>query len=204
MKEWISIWWRSIIYNIVVTGILLILGFIISAEWEYSIYIAGSFFLLRQLIGKPKHYKSPVLCATWILLLFVILFWVGRINLPIALIMVAFCALALSDQFNIDDNLMFAWKNKHVPRAHQDVFDYVRIAKSTNAPNPIVDKLECRIAEENNPIVSMVYTYVFVENRSYTYTAKLLDIDGNEVSRQCSRIVTFFAHAAVGELTKKE
>lgn len=96
----------SIIFNVIETLVIFIIGVSLKIEFKMILLIFVLFAIVRIRLGGALHYKSPFKCALWSLLIFFSLFLVSKVGFEITLPIVIFCAYILTSKGNIQDIFM--------------------------------------------------------------------------------------------------
>lgn len=127
-------WIPSIIFNIIETVLIVIIGMYITKSIFKMIYIVFVFEITRHIIKKDKHYKNPFKCLISTTLILCGIFMVANIDLFLlgtgAAILAAY---VLSGNADIESNENISSKEKvgsylwkrGKPSKYKDIEDYV-------------------------------------------------------------------------------
>ena len=72
---------KVLIFNIMETIIIFLLGNIFDVEVSKRIMFMVLFFITRMIIGKPKHYNKAYRCALWSFLVFLSLYSISSLDM---------------------------------------------------------------------------------------------------------------------------
>ncbi len=92
----------SIIFNIIELLIIYIFGTILKVSIQDMILILMFFALTTNALGGQLHYKDWRKCLIWSTLVFISFFLLIKIDIKIALSMVMFSAIILTNKGNIN------------------------------------------------------------------------------------------------------
>ena len=77
----------SIIFNTVEFLLLFGISTLVGIAWHEGLCVLLLFTLVRNLVGKGKHYKNPLLCLLWSSLVFSVIFISVRIDYILAVVL---------------------------------------------------------------------------------------------------------------------
>ena len=198
MKKWFAKYWKSVLFNLGETAFIFLSGWWLLSSWEHAAIVMGSFLATKLILGKGLHYKNWKLCMIWSYIVFLSLFFVAKVNFPIALTLSVFCSIILTQHANIDEMYQFAWSKE---RKHQEILDYVR---RNDSNNPVIIELEKLINAHTDNGVKIVYKFIWLENQPFKVVQEMLDCDSYTVSRLSDVVANLFAKASVIELSKEK
>lgn len=161
----------TIIFNGIEFVLLLILGMLIAVPWHQAVSILIVFMLVRNLLGLSKHYKNPITCLIWSLLVFGLLFVIIKINYILAIVLIIFYAMAQTGRVDVRDTYM--WKGS----TYKYLEMFIQNKRGSSALNVFEDKLE-----EINPRIYNVYKYRFIKGYSYDTISEILKMDKRRIS----------------------
>lgn len=166
----------SIIFNVIETLVIFIIGVSLKIEFKMILLIFVLFAIVRIRLGGALHYKSPFKCAIWSLLIFFSLFLVSKVGFETTLPIVIFCAYILTSKGNIQD--IFMWKRNEL---NARVYDWVKF----NSDNEELLKYKQQL-KQNDKKKYYIYVYYFEEHKSQNVIAKIMGIDVQRVGEEIS------------------
>ena len=155
----------SLIFNIVETIIIYMVGLIFKVDTNVIITMMLVFFFTRLLIGSPKHYATWYRCLVFSLLTFSSVYALTDLHIFVVLLMTAFTGYISTGKADIDG--MYMWKGKSTK--NKDVEDYVKY-------HALDDKLlqfEEKIKKQDN-ILYLIYKYRYKDGKSFSEISELL------------------------------
>lgn len=172
----------ALVFNIVETLLIFMIGRIFNIGKSTILIIMGVFFVSRLLYGKPKHYNKWYRCCVWSCLVFTSLYSLSNLDLYAIIVMTAFTALISSGKADITD--MYMWKKNNEASKYQDVIDYLKY-------NPLTDEIisfEDKLKKTDN-LMYLIYKYKFKDEKSFNQISKLLDIETNRLTEKIDKLV---------------
>ena len=167
VKHFIEMYWKTAMFNIGLLAAVFLTGFfILNRSWEMPLFVMLAFAISRMLIGNAKHYKKIYVCAVWSYVVYMSLFLLGNVGIPLALSGAIFTALILSDHSKLGDVTQFAGRGK--PSNFRREIEFVR---KNHTDVKLVD-IELWCAAEGDHL-DVVYDYVF--KRGITWEATKLE-----------------------------
>lgn len=181
-------WTPSIIFNIVETIIIIVIGICITKSIGKVIYIVAAFEITRHIIKKDKHYKNPFKCLISTTLILSSIFMLANIDLIFlgtgASILAAY---VLSGNADIEENKNvcvnenvgpYLWK-KGKPSKYKDIEDYVRENKDSKKLKEFEDFLKGISNKDYNIYYQRFYNNIsqsnIVEKTGLSSTARLTE-----------------------------
>lgn len=159
----------SLIFNIIETIIIYLVGRIFGVSSNYIILVMVEFFFVRMLCGNAKHYNKWYRCMIWSLLVFLSLYSLSNLHILVVIIMTAFTAFITSGKADIGDMCM--WKNNNEPSKYQDIIDFIKYNPLSDAIYDFEQKLE-----KQDVLTYLIYKYRFKDNLSFSEISKRLDM----------------------------
>lgn len=171
---------KVLIFNIIETIIIYLLGGLFNVNMNIRIMFMVTFFLTRMIIGKPKHYNKAYRCAIWSCLVFVSLYSLTSLGILADLLLTAFTAFITSGRADIED--MYMWKGKS--SKYEALKDLISVS-----PNNFIVLEHEEYWRKNYPIRYEIFKYFYRENMSYN---KIMEIKGfpddTIIKRECKTI----------------
>lgn len=167
-----------------------LLGLFISKSLKNTIIIIVV-WSLSLIMGKAKHYRSPLKCFLMQLAMFTAIFMSTYINIYIATIFTIYAKFLFSgwadiddDEAEIDDKPSFKdftlWKPKNEKSVHQPLIDYLKYNALTDE-YLMAEKL---LKEKVNVETYLIYKRRFVDGYSYEKIAEEFDISNPRI-KEC-------------------
>lgn len=173
----------SIIFNVAEILVIFLAGKLLRLKLEIMLVIFGTFVMTRISLGGAMHYKSPYKCAIWSLLVFLSLFVLTNVGLPIAILMAIFCAIILTGRGNIND--MFMWKGKDTKYA--DIDEYIKY----NSMETKLIEYEDKLRKQDN-LTYLIYKYRFKDKMTFSQMTERLDMDNPRIAEKLEKIAFSF------------
>lgn len=163
----------SIIFNTVEFLLLFGISTLIGIAWYEGLCVLLLFTLVRNLVGKGKHYKNPLLCLLWSSLVFSVIFISVRIDYILAVVLTIFYAIAQTGR--VDAKETFMWKGRSTNYDYIEKF--IKRMTGTATLRTFEEKLE-----DFNPRSYNVYKYRFKKGYSFCKIGEILNIDNRRIS----------------------
>lgn len=170
---------RVLIFNIIETVIIFLLGNIFKVDMNIRIMFMVTFFLTRMIIGKPKHYNKAYRCAIWSCLVFVSLYSLSSLDIFAIILLTIFTAFISTGRADI--NNMYMWNNK--ASKYSDIDEYIKY----NSMSDELISFEEKLKERDN-LSFLLYKYRFKENLSFSEISARLGIDSPRVAEKLENI----------------
>lgn len=157
--------WFSLLFNIVETIVIFMIGLILKLNWNEIIALMVIFFLTRLLCGKPKHYSTWYRCFVWSALVFTSLFALTDLHIFAILLLTVFTGYIATGRADINE--MYMWKGKCTK--NKDIEDYIKY-------HPLESKLlefENKLKQQDD-LLFLIYKYRYKENKSFGEISQLL------------------------------
>lgn len=169
----------SLIFNIMETIIIFMIGLIFNVSHNEIIVLMLVFFFTRLLCGKPKHYATWYRCLVWSLLIFTSLFALTDLHIFVVLLLTVFTGYIATGRADIND--MYMWKGKNTK--NRDVEEYIKY-------HPLDDKLlefEKKLKEQDT-LLYLIYKYRFKEGQTFSEIAEKTDLDNPRIAEATDKI----------------
>lgn len=181
---------------------MLIANIVINITWVFllGLFVSKSItntiiimivWSLSLIMGKAKHYKSPLKCFLMQILIFVSLFLSTYINIYIAVLFTVYAKFLLSSHADIPDEEsevevkpsfkdLTLWKPQGEKSVHQPLIDYLKYNALTDEYLKAEELLKERVDAET----FMIYKRRFIDGYSYEKIAEEFDI-ANPRIKEC-------------------
>lgn len=181
-------WLPSIIFNILETIIIFVLGSILGNSIYKILYIVIIFETTRHIIKKDKHYKNPFKCLLLTTFIFASIFLIAKNHILIYTGSSILAAFVLSGRADIprekeennkendeenDNNKvgMYLWKQRGEPSKYKFIEEYVKANKETKQIKEFEDFLNRRNSEYYE-----IYKLRFYDGKSQKYIIEKMKI----------------------------
>lgn len=172
-----------IIFNLVEMLCVYLIGKFLQLPDNISLIIMFLFVLVRMTLGKPLHYKNPYKCFVVTLTLFLSLFLLFHVSMPLSIVMTIFNAYIMTGKGNIDD--MFLWSGKTTK--YQDIIDYLKYHEFSNEVIEFENNLK-----RKDDVLYLIYKYRFIEGLSFEEISKRLDMTTQQITIAQDKIALAF------------
>ena len=172
---------KSLIFNIVETILIFLIGKLLNLPINFILSIMLTFLISRSCFGKTLHFKTWYRCLICSLTIMLSLFLILKIDLVLSILFTIFSAFIMTGRANIND--MYLWKSGDEPSKYQDIIEYVKY-------HELDDKLlefEHKIRERNN-LEYLIYKYRFKDEKTFNEMSELLDMDNPRIVEQLDKI----------------
>ena len=171
---------RILLFNIVETITIFMIGLSLKISYNYIIALMVIFFLIRCILGQPKHYKKAYLCFIWSTLTFTSVYLTTDLPLTVNILLTIFTGFIATGKADIND--LYMWKgstSKYI--ALIDV-----IALAPNHPTILEHEEYWR---KNYPMRFEIFRLYFRERKTYEDIMELKDLpDSKLIQRECRSI----------------
>jgi len=171
----------SILFNIVETIIILLLGIVLNLPINYIIIVMLTFIISRGCFGKALHFKTWYRCLIWSALIMLSLFVILKLDLVLCILFTIFSAFIMTGKSNIND--MYLWKNNGEDSKYQDVIDFIKY----NELDTRLLEFEDKIKKRNN-LEYLIYKYRFKDRKTFSEISELLDMDTPRIAEYLDKI----------------
>ena len=170
---------RVLIFNIVETIIVFLLGNIFNVPMNIRIMFMVTFFLTRMIIGKPKHYNKAYRCCIWSCLVFLSLYSLSSLDLLAIILLTIFTGFISTGKADIDD--MYMWKGKNTK--YKDIEEYIKY----NSMSDELIEFEKKLKEQDN-LLFLIYKYKFKEDMTFSEMSEKLSLDNPRIVEKLDKI----------------
>ncbi len=176
----------TIIFNIIETLIIMLVGMLLKLPITYIILVLFTFLTTRLIIAKstntkPLHFKTWYRCLVWSLLVMLSLFVLLHVDLIISITFAIFTAYVMSGKCNIED--MYLWKAADEPGKYQDVVDFIKYNPLDTKLLEFEDKIKTKSNEEY-----LLYKYRFKQGRTFDEIRDILDMPNPRIVEHLDKI----------------
>ena len=182
--------WKTIIFNVSETVIIIILGFALKLNIKDIVTVILLFGLTRCITKEGLHYKSWKKCLFWSTTLLFSLFVLVRVDIRIAIFMTIFSAVITSKKADVKDWSMY--RNNPKERKYRELEYY--IAKNLNKT----------YMERYKVNLYGVYKLYFLEGKSFGEIIKITDIYDNHGVTKALDIIFFSFNTYIVTIGEKE
>ena len=176
----------TIIFNIVETITVVLMGMLLKLPVNYIILVLFTFIITRFTIAKfthskALHFKTWYRCLIWSLLIMLSLFVLLHVDLTISITFAVFAAFVMTNKSNIND--MYLWKSADEPGKYQDVVDFIKYNSLDTKLLEFEDKIKTKSNEEY-----LLYKYRFKEGRTFDEIRDILDMPNPRIVEHLDKI----------------
>ena len=175
----------SIIFNVAELSVIFIIGILLKLKLEIIIIVFLIFAILRMRFGKALHYKKWYECFVWSSLIFLSLFFLAKINLPVSIIITIFSAYVLTKRadINVEMNVndIFMWKGKSTK--YSDIENFI---KYNSMDSNLID-FENKLKAKDN-LSYLIYKYRFIDKLTFAEISERLDLDNPRIVERLDNI----------------
>lgn len=183
MKKKILTFIRILIFNLVETFIIFLLGELLKVPISTRIMFMVLFFIVRMIAGSPKHYKKAYMCAIWSSLVFLSLYLLSNLDLPVIILLTVFTALITTGKADIND--MFMWKGKNTK--YSDIEEYIKY----NSMETKLIEYEEKLKDKDN-LTYLIYKYRFKDKMTFAEISERLDLENPRIVEKLEQIAFSF------------
>lgn len=174
---------KVLIFNIAETIVIFLLGNIFNVEINIRIMFMVLFFITRMIAGRPKHYKKAYQCALWSSLVFLSLYFLSTLELPVIILLTIFTAFISTGRADIND--MFMWKGKDTKYA--DIEEYIKY----NSMETKLIEYEEKLKNQDN-LTFLIYKYRFKDRMTFAEISERLDLENPRIVEKLNQIAFSF------------
>ena len=175
---------KILIFNLVETLIIFLLGKLLNVPISTRLMFMVLFFLTRMIAGKPKHYKKAYQCAIWSFLVFLSLYTLSTLELPVIILLTIFTAFITTGKADIND--MFMWKRNEL---NERVLEWTRF----NLDNELLMKYKNDLKQRDKRKY-YIYVYYFEEHKSFETISQIMDIDRQRIGEEVAIMSHFIEY----------
>lgn len=174
---------RVLFFNIIETIIIFLLGKIFNVEINIRVMFMVLFFIIRMIAGKPKHYKKAYQCALWSSLVFLSLYSLSTLEIPVIILLTIFTAYITTGRADIND--IFMWKGKETKYA--DIEEYIKY----NSMETKLIEYENKLKNKDN-LTYLIYKYRFKDKMTFSQMSERLDLENPRIVEKLEQIAFSF------------
>ena len=174
---------RILLFNIVEAIIIFLLGNIFNVNINIRIMFMGLFFIVRMIAGTPKHYKKAYQCALWSSLVFLSLYTLSSLELPVIILLTIFTALISTGKADIND--MFMWKGRNTK--YSDIEEYIKY----NSMETKLIEYEKKLKDKDN-LTYLIYKSRFKDKMTFSEISERLDLENPRIVEKLEQIAFSF------------
>ena len=176
----IFIFIRVLLFNIVETITIFMIGLALKIDWNNIIGLMVIFFLTRMVCGQPKHYKKAYECFIWSTLTFTSVYALTDLHIIIVILLTVFTGFIATGKSDIRD--MFMWRGSS--SKYEALIEIVSISPN----NPILLEHE-EYWRKNYPMRYKIFKMFFRDRKTYEEIVEELDLPDNKIiQRECKSI----------------
>lgn len=186
--------YKSLIFNVAEFIIIFITGYFLIKCPLSNMFIAFAIFVYtKETIGGSKHYKNPIKCMIWSLLLFNSLFVVIKMDLMIGISMSILAGVLMSKGGDI---ALFEYRNEDNKKKYREMKKYIEQCENKK----IIDEFEKRLKKIENSYKDRfkysyyeIYKLYFLKGSSFKNIKEELKMyDNHEVTEALDVIFMVF------------
>lgn len=171
---------RVILFNIVETVTIFLIGLALDISYNYIIALMLIFFLIRCLLGQPKHYKKAYKCFIWSTLTFTSVYLTTDLSVVVNILLTIFTAFIVTGKADIND--LYMWKGSN--SKYISLIDIV--ALSPNHPTILAHE---EYWMKHYPMRFEIFRLYFRERKTYEEIMELKDLpDSKLIQKECKSI----------------
>lgn len=174
---------RVLLFNIAETFLIFLLGKVFNVDVNIRIMFMVLFFIVRMIAGNPKHYKKAYQCALWSSLVFLSLYTLSSLELPVIILLTIFTALISTGKADIDD--AFMWKGKNTK--YSDIEEYIKY----NSMETKLIEYENKLKDKDN-LTYLIYKYRFKDKMTFAEISERLDLENPRIVEKLEQIAFSF------------
>jgi hypothetical protein len=171
---------RVLIFNIVETIVIFMIGLIFELNYNYIISLMIIFFMARMLCGQPKHYKKAYQCFIWSTLTFTSVYVLTDLHIFVTILLTVFTGFIATGRADIEE--MYMWKGKN--SNYIALIDLIAVSPN----NKIILEHE-EYWRNNYPMRYDIFKLYFRERNSYDAIREIKDLPDNKIiQKECKTI----------------
>ena len=197
--------WKTIIFNVSETVIIIILGFALKLNIKDIVTVILLFGLTRCITKEGLHYKSWKKCLFWSTTLLFSLFVLVRVDIRIDIFMTIFSAVITSKKADVKDWSMY--RNNPKERKYRELEYYIaknKKSKELKKFEEILIDLNKTYMERYKVNLYEVYKLYFLEGKSFGEIIKITDIYDNHGVTKALDIIFFSFNTYIVTIGEKE
>jgi len=171
---------RVLIFNIIETITIFMVGLALNISWNYIIGLMMIYFLTRSVCGKAKHYKKAYQCFIWSTLTFTSVYVLTDLHICVTILLTIFTAFIVTGKSDIND--MFMWSGNK--SKYNALIDFISLSPN----HPIILSHE-EYWRNNYPIRYEIFKLFFRERKTYEEIMEIKDLpDSKIIQTECKLI----------------
>lgn len=171
---------RVLIFNIVETIVIFMIGLIFELNYNYIISLMIIFFMARMLCGQPKHYKKAYQCFIWSTLTFTSVYVLTDLHIFVTILLTVFTGFIATGRADIEE--MYMWKGKK--SNYIALIDLISVS-----PNNTIILEHEEYWRKNYPMRYEIFKLFFRERNSYEEIMEIKDLpDTKIIQKECKSI----------------
>ena len=182
-KDKVFTLFRVLIFNIAEISVIFFLGKLFGINVNIRIMFMVLFFLTRMIAGNPKHYKKAYECAVWSCLVFLSLYTISSLELPVIILLTIFTGFISTGRADIID--AFMWKGKDTNYA--DIEEYIKY----NSMQTKLIEYEEKLKNQDN-LTFLIYKYRFKDKMTFAQISERLDLENPRIVEKLNQIAFSF------------
>lgn len=173
----------SIIFNILETVIVILVGLAIKIDIIPIFVVLMTFTIVKLLCKKSLHYKNPWECLLWSTITLTVLLLLTKVGIVVAVLMTIIAALLLSKKGDIKE--VYMWKGKQ--SNFYDIDNYLKEHRQDDK----VQQFEMLIKKQGE-LLYQLYVLRFYKNYSFKKLQEELDLDNRRITDKLDAIALAF------------
>lgn len=161
----------SLIFNIIETLLIFLIGKLLDLPISYILIVMFTFMISRGCFGKTLHFKTWYRCLVWTAFIMLSLFLFLKIDLILSILFAIFSAFIMTGKSNIQD--MYLWKPQSESK-YKDIEEYVKY----NLTNKNLLDFEENLKRADD-LLFLIYKYKFKEHLTFGEISEKLNGMGN-------------------------
>lgn len=157
----------SLIFNIIETLLIFLIGKLLRLPISNIIIVMLTFMISRGCFGKSLHFKTWYRCLVWSAVIMLSLFLILKVDLVVSILFAIFSAFIMTGRSNIED--IYLWKPQNESK-YKDIEEYVKY----NLMNPDLLNFEDNLKRRDD-LLFLIYKYRFRDNLTFSEISEKLD-----------------------------
>lgn len=157
----------SLLFNIVETLLIFLVGKLLSLPISNILIVMLVFMITRGFIGSPLHYKTWYRCLVFSVVIMLSLFLILKLSLTLSVLFAVYAAFIMTGKSNIQD--MYLWKSPNESK-YKDIEEYIKYHFMDSALLDFEDNLKRR-----DDVLFLIYKYRFREKLTFAEISEKLN-----------------------------
>lgn len=171
---------KILIFNIVETITIFMVGLVLNISWNYIIALMLIFFLTRSICGEAKHYKKAYQCFIWSTLTFSSVYLLTDLHICVTILLTIFTTFIVTGKSDIND--MFLWSGNK--SKYSALIEFIALSPN----HPLILSHE-EYWMKNYPIRYEIFRMFFRERKTYEEIMEIKDLpDSKLIQSECKLI----------------